>query len=187
MKKEIIACQIFTDELPAVLPEEYKDIEIVWLDAGLHCNLDAFTIALSRALKDAVTRCVDARILFGSGCHPDMCHLANVQGGKNLGVKNCIEAFCHDDNNILEQNRTMAITPGWVRFFSNIMEGAGWDDVDVRQNFGRYDRILLLDTGIKPLSEEEILEFYELVQVPIEIQPIDLDHFRARLVELLAS
>jgi hypothetical protein len=32
---------------------------------------------------------------------------------------------------------------------------------------------------------EEILEFDDLTQVPIEIQPIDLDHFRAKLIESL--
>ena len=40
VKKKLIACQIFTDELLAVLPEEYKDIDITWLNAGLHMNLD---------------------------------------------------------------------------------------------------------------------------------------------------
>ena len=40
IKKKIIACQIFTEELLAVLPEEYRDIDITWLDAGLHSNLE---------------------------------------------------------------------------------------------------------------------------------------------------
>lgn len=77
------------------------------------------------------------------------------------------------------------ITPGWVRFFPKIMAMAGWDEVDVRQNWGHYDRILLMDTGINPLSEEEILAFYDLTQVPIEIQPISLDPFRKKLAEVL--
>jgi hypothetical protein len=28
LKKKIIACQVFTDELLAVLPKEYRDIDI---------------------------------------------------------------------------------------------------------------------------------------------------------------
>lgn len=40
VKKKIIACQVFTEELLAVLPEEYRDVDITWLDAGLHFNLD---------------------------------------------------------------------------------------------------------------------------------------------------
>jgi len=185
IKKKIFACQIFTDELLAVLPDEYKDIDITWLDAGLHANLDKLKITLKQALKDTVTEGADARVLFGHGCHPDMCHIIKNQGGKILEAKNCIEAFCHENIEQLEQNRTMVITPGWIRFFPSIMKGAGWDEVDVRQNFGRYDRFLLLETGVNPISEEEILEFYDLTQVPIEIQQISLDHFKAELLKVL--
>lgn len=185
LKKKIIACQIFTDELLAVLPEEYKDIDITWFDAGLHMNLDKLEITLKQALKDAATEGVDARVIFGNGCHLDMCHIVNSHCGKILEAKNCVEAFCHESIDALQQNRTMVITPGWIRFFPNLMAEAGWDEVDVRQNFGRYDRFLLMDTGINPLSEEEILAFYDLTQVPIEIQQISLDHFRAKLIEVL--
>ena len=184
-KKKIIACQIFTDELLAVLPEQYKDIDITWLDAGLHANLDKLEKALKRALMDAASEGADTRVFLGNGCHPDMCSIINSHGGKILETKNCVEAFCPESIDELEQNRTMFITPGWIRFFPNLMAALGWDEVDVRQNFGRYDQILLMDTGINPLSEEEILEFYDLTQTPIEIQQISLDHFRAKLIEVL--
>ncbi len=185
MKKKIIASQIFTDELLAVLPEEYKDIDITWLDAGLHWNFDKLEFTLKQALKDSVAEGTDARVLFGNGCHPDICQIINNHCGKIIGAKNCLEAFCDKSIDALEQNRTMVITPGWVRFFPNMMAAAGWDEVDIRQNFGRYDRFLLMDTDINPLSEEEILDFYDLTQVPVEIQQIGLDHFRAKLSEVL--
>ena len=148
-------------------------------------NLDKLETTLKQALKDAAEEGADVRVLFGNGCHPDMCHIINNHGGKILGAKNCVESFCHESIDELEQNRTMVITPGWIRFFPNLMAAAGWDEVDVRQNFGRYDRFLLMDTGINPLSDEEILAFYDLTQVPIEIQHISLDHFRAKLLEVL--
>ena len=184
-KKKIIACQIFTDELLAVLPEVYRDTDIIWLDPGLHYNLDKFEKAMKQALKDVGKEGVDTGVLFGKGCHPDVCHMINSQGGTILGVRNCLEAFCHEDIDELQQNRTMVVTPGWVRFFSSMMASAGWDEVDIRQNFGHYDRILLMDTGINPVSDEEILEFFDLIQVPIETQQINLDHFQAKLNEVL--
>jgi len=42
-----------------------------------------------------------------------------------------------------------------------------------------------IHTGITPLSAEEILEFYDLTRIPVEIQPIILDYFRSNLIELL--
>ncbi len=185
-KRKIIACQIFTDELSAILPEKDEDFDITWLDPGLHTNLDKLETTLKQALKAATAEEVDATVLYGNGCHPDICSIVNTLGGKVLGAKNCVHAFCGESLDELEQNRTMVMTPGWIRFFPNLMAAAGWDEVDVRQNLGRYDRILVMDPGINPLSEEEILAFYDLTQVPIEIQPIDLDHFRAKLIELLS-
>ncbi|ACN15530.1 hypothetical protein HRM2_24360 [Desulforapulum autotrophicum HRM2] len=184
-KKKLIACQIFADELLAVLPEVYKDIEITWLDPGLHMNMEKLETTIEQALKNAVAEGADARVLFGNGCSPEMCNIISRHGGKILGAKNCIDAFCHERVDELEQNRTVIMTPGWIRFFSNLMAEAGWDEVDVRQNWGRYDRILLLDTGVNPLSDEELLAFYDLIQVPIETQPTGLDYFREKLMEVL--
>jgi hypothetical protein len=39
--------------------------------------------------------------------------------------------------------------------------------------------------ALTPLSEEEILEFYDRSQVPVEIRQISLDHFRAKLIKVL--
>jgi len=57
--------------------------------------------------------------------------------------------------------------------------------VDVRINLGRYDRILLLDPGIVPINDEEILNFYDLVQVPIEIECVELTYFHNLIGQIL--
>jgi hypothetical protein len=102
-------------------------------------------------------------------------------------VRNCIEAFCGDLAKELEANRTMVMTPGWVRAWPGIMNTLGWNEVDVRINLGRYDRILLLEPGIDPLTEEEILRFFDLTQVPVDVQPLGLEHFRNVLAGALEN
>ncbi len=47
------------------------------------------------------------------------------------------------------------------------------------------NRILVLEPGINPLRDEEILEFFDLTQVPIEIEPLELDHFKSLLTEMI--
>ena len=184
-KKKINACQIFTDELNAVLPEEHKDIDITWLDAGLHWNRDKKERILKQASKDAATEGADAIFIFANGVHPDMRDIVYNYGGKIIGAKNCVEVLCNESYDELGKDRTMVITPGWIRHFSRQMAAAGWDEVDIRQRFGRFNRFLLLDTGVNPLSEEEILEFYDRTQVPVELRQISLDHFRTKLTEVL--
>ncbi len=65
-------------------------------------------------------------------------------------------------------------------------EALGWDDVDARQSFGLYDTIVLLDFGLTPIDDMALLEFFEFVQVPIEVVPASLDRFREAVRDLLA-
>ncbi len=80
----------------------------------------------------------------------------------------------------------MVMTPGWVRVLPQIMQSLGWDEVDVRINLGRYKRILIVDSGVKSLSDEDVLAFFDLTQVPLEIELLDLGHFRHEVAELLS-
>ena len=47
------------------------------------------------------------------------------------------------------------------------------------------NKILILDTGVDSLSDEQIMEFYDLTQVEIDILPVDLEHFKTLIQELL--
>ncbi|SHE42074.1 Protein of unknown function [Desulfacinum infernum DSM 9756] len=182
--KVLIACRVFEDELKACLPWDEK-LEVVWVEAGLHADLDLLEKTLSRALSEAAAAGGEVRLLYGVGCHPELARLAARFGVPLSPVKNCIEAFCRERTQELERNRTMIMTPGWVRAWHGIMEAMGWNEVDVRIQLGRYDRILLLDPGVNPLKDEEILAFYDLVQIPIDVQPLDLQPFRETLEEVL--
>ena len=104
---------------------------------------------------------------------------------ETLSVRNCIEALLGNRATELENQRAMIMTPGWVRAWPSIMKGLGWDEVDVRVSLGRYERILLIDAGLDPLTDDEIIAFYDLTQVPIESEPLDLQHFKDVVHRLL--
>lgn len=184
--KSLIACKIFEHELNKVLSPD-TDATIYWIDAALHANPNR----MKKELTDAITSAENDRMdgiffLFGNGCHPDICEITESCGAQLPSVKNCIQAIIGPEKTKqLEANRTMVITPGWITAWPGIMAGLGWDEVDVRINLGRYDRILLLDPGIVPINDEEILAFYDLVQVPIEIEPVDLTYFRHLIGRIL--
>jgi hypothetical protein len=77
------------------------------------------------------------------------------------------------------------MTPGWIRAWRGIMAALGWGAMDVRLNLGRHNRILLLEPGINPLTDEEILAFFDLTQVPIDNEVLELQHFRSILAGLM--
>ena len=185
-KKLLIACKIFEHELNEVLYPD-TDVTIHWIDAALHANPDRMkkelTGAITASEKDQVD---DICFLFGNGCHPDIWEITESCGAQMPSVKNCIQAIIGPEKTKqLEANRTLVITPGWIRAWPGIMAGLGWDEVDVRINLGRYDRILLLDPGIVSINDEDILAFYDLVQVPIEIECVELTYFRNLIGRIL--
>jgi hypothetical protein len=182
--KVIIACKVFYDEMQQCLPPD-ADVEIIWIDAALHADLDRLEQALKSALSAAGAPETEVRLFLGVGCHPDMLQLTKEYGAGISPVKNCLEAFLGPKHQELEKDGTMIMTPGWIRAWPGIMAALGWDAVDVRINLGRYNRILLLDPGINPLTDEEILAFFDLTQVPVDLELLELQHFRQVLAELL--
>lgn len=185
-EKSLIACRIFEHELNDVLSSR-TDVDIHWIDAALHADPGRMKSELNHAIQSAGSSPEkDIFFLFGNGCHPDIGAIAEDCGAQMPCVKNCIQAVIGPEKTKqLEANRTMVITPGWLTAWSGIMAGLGWDDVDVRINLGRYDRILLVDPGVVPIKDEDILAFYDLVQVPVEIEPVELNYFRDLIGQVL--
>ena len=186
--RTLVACRIFEEELHAVLDTESRleDIQIVWVDSGLHCDLNRLEEALAKAIATARTAGRDVRMLFGRGCHPEIDSLAGKCAIRTTPVKNCIEAFLGEKAKKLEEDRTMVMTPTWIRTWPHsVRTFLGWNEVDIRMNMGRYDRILVADPGLNPLTDEEILDFFDLVQVPVEVMSLDLGLFRETVARLL--
>ncbi len=50
-----------------------------------------------------------------------------------------------------------------------------------------YDTIVLLDFGLEPIDDMDVLEFFDFTQTPVDVVPATLDHFKARVAELLAA
>ncbi|MDR2613519.1 MAG: DUF1638 domain-containing protein [Deltaproteobacteria bacterium] len=188
----LIACDIFADEMKWVLDRHPEiEVETIWIGAGLHNDLDILKRRLDECLAEAGDGVGTARLLIGSGCHPDMRELVAARGLSVLPTKNCLGALVGEARlTELERDRTMVVTPAWIRkvWFAEdgIRKLLGWDNTDFRINFGIYDRILVMDFGLAPLSDEEILDAFSVVEVPIECESFDLGHFERVFLELLS-
>ncbi len=182
--KTLVACRIFEDELRACLGER-DDVKIHWVDAALHANLDLLEKGIRCKLNDPSAPGGKRFLLFGAGCHPELGKIADEFDFERAPFRNCLEWLAGSEARGMEKDRTMLMTPAWVRVWPHIMTVMGWDDVDARIQLGRYDRILVLDAGVHSLTEEEILSFFDRIQVPVEIKPVDLQDFCTRLRSFL--
>ncbi|MDR2340561.1 MAG: DUF1638 domain-containing protein [Deltaproteobacteria bacterium] len=192
MKRTLIACNIFEDEMNDVLGRHKEfDVDTIWIGAGLHNDLNMMEGRLGEALGKVTDGDGGVRIMLGHGCMPGLKELADGKGFPVLPFKNCLGALIGEDRlTELERDRTMVITPAWIRktWFAEdgIRAMLGWDDTDFRMNFGRYDRLLVLDFGLNPLTDEETLEAFSVIEVPIETEAMDLAHFERFFIGFLS-
>lgn len=185
MAGKALCCGILRPEME-VLAGEY-DIRICFVDAALHVDPDKLARSVTEALKDLGSD--DIPVILGTNCHPELEKMAAELGGRVIRAGNCIEAILGDKMAQLDSEaRTFYLTGGWLENWRKIfIEGLGWDEIDARQNFGYYERILLLDTGVGSIDEEKVLEFYDYTCVPVEIIPVDLHHLKKLLEQMLNS
>jgi len=127
-------------------------------------------------------------VLFGSGCLPGISDIVQRHGVHILPAGNCIDALLGSEERLkYEAEGCFLMTPGWVRAWPSIVASMGWDAVDVRINLGRYKKILVFDAGIHPLTDEEVLDFFDLTELVVEVRPLDLGHFSSLVENFIAQ
>jgi hypothetical protein len=189
-RRVIVGCGILEDELSYVLKDERGfDCELVWLKSGYHVRTDLLARKLAEALdggglKDGP----ELRVLYGSSCLLDLDPEFRA-GLRSLPTENCLTAMVGLKRlRELERDRTMVVTNSWIRriYLSPDEEFPIWDPAEMRMQLGRYDRILVLDTGLDSFTDEEILTAYDLMGVVLEFEKCDLGYFRRLITDFLA-
>jgi Protein of unknown function (DUF1638) len=177
---KIVGCSVFRAELDHVLAGRAG---VEWLPAGLHVSEGRLGEAVSAALEGTS----GAACVYGA-CFPDIDQVLQGHGAHRLPAKNCVEAFLSPEERAAFGDRAYILSPGYLREWRSIfVDGMGWDEIDGRINFGMYDVIVLLDFGLEPIDDLDVLEFFDFTQTPVDIVPATLDWFRARVEELLAT
>ena len=177
---KIVSCSVFTAELRHVLGDG-ADVE--WLPAGLHVSEGRLAAAVDAALEGT-----DGAACVYGACFPDIDQVLSGHAARRLPARNCVEAFLSKEERAAFGDRAYILSPGYLREWRSIfIDGHGWDEIDGRINFGMYDTIVLLDFGLEPIDDLDVLEFFDFTQTPVEIVPASLDHFKERVVELLET
>ena len=187
--KALIMCPIFEDELKAVLPSD-SYITIHMMDSIIHNNASFMKEELTNAISKIKEINKDICLMVGCECDCDI-HISQIAkdvNAKHPLEKNCIEIILGPKKTKeLQKNRTIIITQGWIKMINKSLENGERSVVDVRTDFGYFDCVVLLDYGTAPLTDLEILSFYDLVRVPIEIELVELDYFKGVLTGLLVD
>jgi hypothetical protein len=192
----VLACGIFRPELESVLQQmsdgqDRGEVSVHYVEAALHVDDKRLMAGITDATGALEGDDQASRILlYGSMCHPEMKGLAKSLDAVLPPQANCIEMLLEPKRKMEldETGEIFYLTSGWLASWREIFQqGLGWDEIDGRINFGRYDQILVLDDGCFPIDEENVFEFFDYTQVPVEIEPIDLAYFKGIVEGLLQS
>ena len=179
---KLVGCSVFRTEFEHVIGGAAA---VDWLPAGLHAGEGR----LEQALGDALRGSSGVACLYGV-CYPDIDELFKAHGARRLPARTCGggEAFLSPGERAAFGDRAFIITPGYLREWRSIyVDGMGWDEIDGRINFGMYDVVVLLDFGLEPIDDIDVLELFDFTQTPVDVVPADLGWFKGRVAELLAA
>jgi hypothetical protein len=179
----VLSCGIYQLELEKILPEIQEELgvelSVNYLPPGLDVNETRLAAAITKGLQALAGK--PAMLLYGCMCHTDMAGVTKDTGAIFPRTANCVEAFLSPEKK-KEMDATgnvYYLTMSGLKLWREIyQQGHGWDAVDARINFGSFDKIVVLDCGLFPITDEALFDFFEFTQTPVEVMPISLDYFK---------
>ncbi|MDU6535643.1 MAG: hypothetical protein E6517_09405, partial [Intestinibacter bartlettii] len=51
--------------------------------------------------------------------------------------------------------------------------------------FGMYENAIIGDTGVIEITDDMIFELYEKIQVPVEVEPVDINIFENLIMDAI--
>jgi len=188
----IVTCAVFQAELSHVLGQLKGEIpgdceiEVTCLESGLHSRLSTLKEKVHKILDESKDEKII--LLYGSRCHPDFEELSKNYDVVRFEGANCISILSNDNVSPILDPKTFYLTPGWVMNWKEIFAGDfGLDEISMRQNLGYFDRMLLLSNDAVKIEDEQILEFFDVAGVPIEVEYAGLAGFRDLILSAIRN
>lgn len=188
MKIFILSCGVFEPELNKILEEINnekiftEDIQVKYLPFGLHTNLNKLKHEIVSNLNSI--KADKIILLYGSKCHYEFYKfLKDFPNLISFEESNCIELI---SNNKERGDKDLYITPGWVLKFDELNKYINAVDIyDIRQQYGHYENVIIGDTKVCKFTDEMIFDLFEKIQVPIDIQDININNFKNKIINAI--
>jgi hypothetical protein len=182
----IIACGIFEKEIEALRLELVFPFEAHYLGAGLHVDFDDLKGALVAELEKCRKNGSDGQIVVYGQCLPLIEEILAPYHAALAACQNCVDAFITRKG--LEKKAKdglfFYLSPGWLDAWKDIFRRLNWGPEEARMQMGSFKGTVYLDTlKDAPAREEELLEFFDFTNLPFEIMPVDLGHFKSLIVK----
>jgi hypothetical protein len=165
----LLSCGILRAEIERLINEKQLDVDVIFLDAGLHAvysDLEkAVTTALEKHSKDPKKGIV---VIYGDMCHPRLKKIVNnYDNAVKVDALNCIDCLFGGHQKLLEADPKYShfyLSPGWMpsnlKKTKNFKEIFDWNLADIKEQFKELDGLIIVDSlGNLDELESDIEEF----------------------------
>jgi len=192
----LLSCGILRAEIERLVNEKQLDVDVVFLDAGLHAVYSelekAVTTALAKHSKGAEKGIV---VVYGDMCHPRLKKIVkNCDNAVKVDAMNCIDCLFGGHQKILKVDPKYShfyLSPGWMpsnlkktRNFKIIFD---WSIEDRKEQFTELDGLIIVDSlGNLDELKSDIEEFSSNSGLEVKEQKsVGLDGLKSVIEEAL--
>ena len=186
----IIACGIFEKEIEALRFELDFPFEAHYLGAGLHVDFDDLLGALVAELEKCQADGSKGTIVVYGQCLPLIEKILKPYHAALAACHNCVDAFITRKGMEKKANEGLFfyLSPGWLDAWKDIFRRLNWGQEEARMQMGSFRGSVYLDTLKDAAAREEgLLEFFDFTNLPFEIMPVDLGHFKSLIIKAKES
>jgi diguanylate cyclase (GGDEF)-like protein len=101
----------------------------------------------------------------------------------------CLEMFTNRELiEFFSSNGFFLVTPGWLNCWQTIIKEWGFDQESARLFFQESaTKVILLETYNNPKNITNLTDFSTFIDLPYEVIPIGLDHFRLKVANMVVE
>ncbi len=180
----IIACGVFEKEIEQLREQLGFPFESHYLEPGLHVDFDELKGAIGAELESCKD-CEGIIVVFGQ-CHPRMEEILKPYRAALADCQNCVDAFITRKGmeEKAKQGLYFYLSPGWLDAWREIFRRLNWGPAEARLQMGAFKGVIYMDTMKDARDRElELLEFFDFTNLPFEVVPVDLSHFKSLITE----
>lgn len=181
-------------EIEKLIAEKRLDVDVVFLDAGLHVVYAELEKALTSALEKHADRAQDGIIVV----YGDMCHygikriIKQYSNAVKVDALNCIDCLLGGHQKLLEvdpDGSHFYLSPGWMpsnlkknKYFREIFD---WNLEGIKEQFEHLSGVIIVDSlGNLDELESDITEFCVNTGLQVkETKTVGLDGLKAVIDE----
>jgi hypothetical protein len=192
----LISCGILRKEIEKLIEQKRLNVDVVFLNAGLHvvyAELEkALTAALNKHAKNAPNGVI---VVYGDLCHHGIKRIIKkYDNAVKVDALNCIDCLLGGHQKLLQADpdgSCFYLSPGWMP--SNLKKTArfrgifDWNLEDIKEQFEHLNGLIVIDSlGNLDELESDIEEFSFHTGLPVkERKTVGLDGLKAVIDEAI--